>query len=426
MKRVLFVTFFWPPSGKATAHWPLGMARHLPAFGWLPHVLTADRDSFAQPDPTLVEKIGTATKVDRARAFEPFGLYRQLLGRPKDEPLLASEAISLDNRTLQHRLAIWVRMNLFAPDARVGWYLDAVRVGRRLLKTNPMKAIISVGPPHTTHLVAKTISADFRIPHIPVFIDPWVDIVYYKNFKRNRLILSIDRRMEESVLRNAASAVFVTQTMRDHYLQKFEWLTGKAHVLYWGFNEEDFTHLKSEKEKHTETLLHTGNIFDYQNPVALWSTIKREVKKGRDLRLVFVGSVSPGIKRSIDDAGLQSRTTYKGFLPYGEAVRELMRATYLLVCATERRHVPGKLFEYLRAGKPILAFGDDNAEVERFLKKENAGMLFPYNSDAREFFGRAKGIRPGKRNLSAYTRRSIARELASILDNIQQASEVRA
>lgn len=418
MKKVLFVTFFWPPSGKATVHWPLGMAKHLPAFGWQPLVLTADKDSFSQEDPSLTPGENSSIQTVRARAFEPFGLYRALLGKSEEEPLLASEAISLENRSFFHRLSIWIRMNLFVPDARVGWYWDSVRAGRRLLSSENIDALISVGPPHTAHLVAKTLSKDFHVPHIPVFIDPWVDIVYYKDFKRNKAVLALDNRMERSVLQNASSVVFVTASMKEYYQKKYEWLGEKSHVLYWGFNEEDFAHVRPTKEKRRETLLHTGNIFDYQNPAELWKNMKREVDKGRDLRLTFVGTVSPGIKRSIETSGLGERTTYKGFLPYREVVREVMQASYLLVCATEPRHVPGKLFEYLRAGKPILAFGDDNAEVERLLNEAKAGMLFPYSSNARDFFKSSRTMRPKGEFVKKYARKKIARELSLILDNL--------
>ncbi|HLF19740.1 MAG TPA: glycosyltransferase [Bacteroidota bacterium] len=417
-KKVLFVTFFWPPSGKATVHWPLSMARHLRSFGWHPVVLTADKDTFAHADVSLVDKADASIRVVRARALEPFGLYRSLLGKQKDEPLLASEAISIDNRSLRHRLSIWIRMNLFVPDARIGWYWDAVKVGKQLLQSESIDAVISIGPPHTAHLVGKTLSTRFRIPHIPVFIDPWVDIVYYRNFTRNRLTLTLDRKFEQSVLQNASTVIFVTESMKEDYQKKYVWLKRKSRVLYWGYDEADFVNMKPMRSKGKEILLHTGNIFDYQNPVELWNTIAREVRKGRNLELVFVGTVSPGIKRSIESAGLSTRTVFKGFLPYREVVRELMRASYLLVCATEKRHVPGKLFEYLRTGKPILAFGDDNAEVERILKEAHAGMLYPLLSNAQEFFRNAGKIRRRMPPIKKYARIEIAHELAAILDSL--------
>ena len=127
MPKVLFITYFWPPSGKATLHWPLRMIQHLPGFGWQPIVLTADEDTFSYKDESLVNEVDPNLHVFAARALEPFNLYRRLLGKEKNVPLTASETISTTNRGLRHRLAVWIRMNFFIPDARIGWYWNAVR-----------------------------------------------------------------------------------------------------------------------------------------------------------------------------------------------------------------------------------------------------------------------------------------------------------
>jgi hypothetical protein len=134
-------------------------------------------------------------------------------------------------------------MNLFIPDARVGWYFPAVNIGKELIKEEKIGAVVSIGPPHTTHLIGKKLSAKNKLTHIPVFIDPWVDISYYRNFKRNRFTLTIDNHLEKSVLKNAAAVVFVTETMKKDYEKKHPFVKEKSNVLYWGYSEEDFRSL---------------------------------------------------------------------------------------------------------------------------------------------------------------------------------------
>ena len=152
--------------------------------------------------------------------------------------------------------------------------------------------------------------------------------------------------------------------------------------MYWGYDERTFVGLNRQSPKdNTEIILHTGNIFDYQIPQGLWKNVKQEIDTGRKLRLRFAGTVSPLVRKSVTDAGLSEYTEYLGFLPYAEVVQEMLNAQYLLVCATEKRHVPGKLFEYLRTGNKIIAFGDDNTEVAGILRQANAGKLFHYNYD---------------------------------------------
>jgi len=121
MKNVLFITYFWPPSGKASLHWPLFVIKHLPKYGWNPFVVTADEDSFSHKDPSLLREIDPDLTVVKTAANEPFNVYRKFIGKKYGFPLIASESISLENRNWKHRLAIWIRMNLFIPDARIGW-----------------------------------------------------------------------------------------------------------------------------------------------------------------------------------------------------------------------------------------------------------------------------------------------------------------
>jgi glycosyltransferase involved in cell wall biosynthesis len=418
MQKVLFITYFWPPSGKATLHWPLKIIRHLPGYGWQPIVLTADEDTFSEKDESLVQEISPDLKVFTARTVEPFSLYRRFLGKKINAPLTASETISTTNRGFRHRFAVWIRMNLFIPDARIGWYWNAVRRGRHILQSENIKAIISIGPPHTTLLVGKKLSKLSGVPHIPVFIDPWVDISYYQDFKRSRITLTTDRHLEQSVLHEASRIVFVTESMKTDYENRYPQIKNKSHVLYWGYDEDAFRSYTAKKIHKPEILLHTGNIYDHQNPKALWSTLKKEIDRGRNLKIVFVGTVGPALRQSIEEAGIAEWTEYKGFLPYQKMIEELSIASYLLVCASEKRHVPGKLFEYLRSGKPILAFGDDNQEVQRILKETQAGMMFPLTSDGGDFFEQLNHFHTDLKNVRRFDRKEISDSLVKILNEI--------
>ena len=307
-------------------------------------------------------------------------------------------------------------MNLFIPDARIGWYFSAVRGGQQLIETEKPKAIVTIGPPHSSHLIGKKLSKRYHLPHVPVLIDPWVDIVYYKGFKRNALTLAIDNYFERSTFKNAKQIVFVTKSAKADYLKKYPWVEQKSHVLYWGYNEEYFSLQK--KSSDVDIILHAGNIFDYQNTPGLWKNIRSEIDRGRKLRLRFVGTVSPEITKSIASAGLESHTDFAGFLPYQEVLQEMINAKYLLVCATEQRHVPGKLFEYLRTGNKIIAFGNDNMEISEILSEANAGVLFPYDYDMPDIFERLQPLSPNPEKAKQYSREIIAEQLVSILNPI--------
>jgi len=447
LKKVLFLTYYWPPSGKASLHLPLAMIKYLPTFGWQPAVLTVEDESFAQKDESLIKEIDPALKVIKTKTIEPFEFYKIFTGKGKDAQLVASETISKENKSLTHRISLWIRMNLFIPDARIGWYPFAVKAGNRLLREEKFDAVVSVGPPHSVHLVAARIARNAHIPFYPIFIDPWLNIAYYKGQHRSRLTKMIDGRLERKILQKSKNAIFVTETSLADYISTYPFLQGKAHCLHWGYDEEKFANfkrvektgdegetgeigevqLKNEKgegsiknevgkETPGKILLHSGNIFDFQNPVNLWGYLKRRIDSGENLQLWFTGTVSPGVRKSIESAGLLPFTRFLGFLSYGEMLRTLAMADFLLVCAMEPRHFPGKLFEYLRTGIPILAYGDDNTEVAQVIADANAGMMLPFSADGSQFFEIADGFSTDLNKVTRFDRKVIAGKLADILN----------
>jgi hypothetical protein len=416
MKDVLFVTYFWPPSGKATIHWPLGVVRRLGEHGWRASVLTVENEGFERKDESLLARVPENVETVRARAWEPFDLYRKALGKPKGEPLVASETVSKENAGFMKRLTMEIRMQLFVPDARAGWYPRAVKAGAKFMERKKFDAIVTIGPPHTAHLVGRKLAKRAGIPFFPVFVDPWTDIVYYRDFWRNPLTRAVDRRFEKKTVEDAAGVVFVTDTTRRDFAERYPNEREKYRTLYWGFDGEAFPEFDEKPTREKKRLLHAGNIFDYQNPAAFWRRLARERDEGRLGEIRFVGTVSPGVRRAVGEAGLSPIAKYLGFLPYREAAREMIEADWLLACVTEPRHVPGKLFEYLRAEGKIVAFGDENEEAAAIIRDANAGVLAPYASDGEEFFRRLDEFKTDREFVAKFDRREIARGVARLLE----------
>ncbi|GAB6283368.1 MAG: glycosyltransferase family 4 protein [Ignavibacterium sp.] len=436
MKKFLFLTYFWPPSGKATLHWPLKIIKYIPQYNWQPTVVTVQEETFTQKDESLLKEIDPNLKVIKTKVFEPFNIYKKFIGKSSNEFLIASETISKENKSLAHRISIWIRMNLFIPDARIGWYPFAVKELKNILQQNSFDTIVSIGPPHSTHLIADKISKIFNLPFIPIFIDPWLDIIYYKEFKRSKLTLSIDKYFEKKILMDSSHIIFITKSMKEDYVNKYSFVKNKSSILYWGYNEDDFQEIEKSinlssvwessigvpfrdipSGKDEKIILHAGNIFDYQNPKYLWQAIRNQIDNGNKLKIKFIGTVSPGIKKIIEENGLMSYTEYRGFLSYSDMIKELLSTDYLLVCATEKRHIPGKLFEYLRARKPILAFGDDNEEVKNIITQANAGMLLKYDDDPTIFFNKANLFNTEINYVKQFSRENITKEFSEILNS---------
>ena len=419
MKKVLFISYFWPPSGKASLHWPLDIIRHLPKDEIEPIILTVEEDTFTQKDESLLSKVDPSWRVIKSKALEPFDIYRKFIGKNKNEKLVASETISLENKSLAHRISIWIRMNLFIPDARVGWNFTATKRAKKILTQEKIEAIVSIGPPHSSHLIGLKLSKKFSIPHIPVLIDPWVDIIYYKNFKRNFITKKIDNHFEKSVLQNAKRVIFVTKSAQEDYINNYQFLKDKSSVLYWGYDASSFERVALKKEIRNEKLLvHAGNIFAYQNPKKLWDQIKIENENGDNIRIKFIGTVDKEILNYITQIGLSDSVQVAGFLPFPTMIEEICSADMLLVCSSEPRHVPGKLFEAMRTGNPIIAFGNNNTEVKQILNDADAGIMFNYDENVAEFFRKNFIKNYDNKKIEKYDRAVISKEFAALIKSL--------
>ncbi len=419
MKRLLFITYFWPPASKATVHWPVKIIKYLPEFDWSPSVLTVENESFESRDESLLQDVDKNLEILKTKTWEPFSFYKKFLGKDNDEKITAGEAMSSSDLGLRHRISKWIRWNIFIPDARICWYFYAINRGLKYLQENKIDRIVTIGPPHSTHLIGCSLSKKTGIPFIPILIDPWTDIVYYKSFKRSGFARDVDIMFEKKVLRQASKIVFVTNSTKEDYEKKYTFIKDKTKVLYWGYNEDDFRNIKRTREKDDElVILHSGNIFDYQNPSSFWKTLSKKINSGEKIRLKFTGTVSPLIKKEIRENGLNSITQFLGVIPYKEMLHEIMNADVLLVCPSEKRHLPGKLFEYLRSGNPILAFNDDNPEVKKLIDDANAGMMLNYSDNGEIFFRNLDKFQPNAESGKIFDRYNITTQFSELLNAI--------
>ncbi|HQF42982.1 MAG TPA: glycosyltransferase, partial [Ignavibacteriaceae bacterium] len=149
-----------------------------------------------------------------------------------------------------------------------------------------------------------------------------------------------------------------------------------------------------------------------------WKQIKAENDNGNNFTIRFIGTVDPIVLDYIKEIGLLDKVEILGFLPYPGMIKQISKADILLVCASEPRHVPGKLFEALRTGNPIIAFGDDNTEVKQIIESTNSGMLFGYNDSCQEFFNNYKNIKPDQTLIKSFDRALISKKFFEIIKTL--------
>lgn len=374
-ERVLIITYYWPPSGGAGVQRYLKFSKYLPRFDVDPIVLTVENPTYPIRDKTLSSEIQDEIKVFRSKTIEPFSIYARLRGLGNEE---IKPTVELKGHHPVSRAGSWIRANLFIPDARAGWYLTAKRKAVELIRRFDITTIITTGPPHSVHLIGRQIKREQGISWIADFRDPWSSIYYNQILPRTKIATEIDKSLEKSVLHEADRIIVVTPVQADE-LRKIE--ERAYHVITNGFDPDDFSNVDAILPKSPPMLIrHIGSIGEASVPETFLNVLKK-VSDSNNLLLEFIGHVHHRLPERVAGLGLQDRIRFRKYLPHQQAVEEMCKSHLLLLIIPQvgdiRHHIPGKLFEYMASGRPILLLLPPSAEggdSEKILSNANAGM----------------------------------------------------
>jgi glycosyltransferase involved in cell wall biosynthesis len=381
-RRVLVLTYYFPPSGGPGVQRILKFVKYLPAYGWAPDVLTVRDGAYPERDPSLEADVPAGVGVHRTASWDPYRLYARFTGQAGDDAVVQG---SVEGREAdwKEQLARWVRANVFLPDARVGWVPFAVARGRRLLAEGDYDAILTTGPPHSTHLAGSLLQRWTDVPWLADFRDPWTDINYYHELPHTRWARRLDAALERHVLRGAQAVTTVSPHWRDLLRSKSDRTDASAFsVIQNGYDEEDIPPGPARPTDEAFEITHVGSLYASRNPVALWRALRRLADRAAvpDLRIRLVGAVDPNVFASLREHGLAPRTEHVSYVPHAEAVRQMRRAGLLLLSIEAFPEatgmMTGKIYEYLACGRPVLGIGPPDGDAAALLDATSGGTLF--------------------------------------------------
>ncbi len=373
MKRVLIITYYWPPNGGAGVQRWLKMAKYLPQHGWQPVVYTPENPEIITADEALSKEVPAEAEVIKRPITEPYTFYKRLTGRKADEKVhLGFLNEGGKKKSWREDLAVWVRGNAFIPDARVWWVRPSVKFLAAYLKTHPVDAIVSTGPPHSMHLIALGLKRKFpALRWIADWRDPWTNIDFYDQLKLTAWADRKHHRLEREVVATADVNVAVGWTMAEelHALGAH-----RTEVITNGFDPDDVP-VPPEPVDEKYSLVHVGNLTATRDIPQLWPVLaelcRTDAEFAKRFELRFVGPVDHAVLASIERAGLSDKVTRLGSVDHARAMREMQRARVLLLSVNDTANAKGvltsKVFEYLAVGRPILAFGPKDGDVARVL-----------------------------------------------------------
>lgn len=430
--RVLLITYYWPPSGGAGVQRCLQFARHLAAWGVQPTVITVDpaHAAYPQRDDSLLAAVPPELEVIRTATTEPFGVYQRVSGT---ETIPYGGFANVARTSRKQQIFKFLRGNLFIPDPRRGWNRHAVRAAAELLATGEYAGFLTSSPPHSTQLIGLELKR--RFPHLRWLADlrdPWTDIYYYHEFRHLPPARWLDARYERQVVARCDALVTTSRHTGELLLSKAPAAdTRKLYVLPNGYDEADFAARASAPPADALRLLHAGTITEAYRLDAGFLPALAAVRArfpAVPWRLRFVGKVSEGLLAQVRAAGLGDVLEVQPYVPHHESVGELLRASALLLAIPDVAHnagvLPGKLFEYLAARKPVVAVGPADSEASTILSQAGAGPVLAY-ADTAGFGARLTALAeawqlspnldlpPGPER--TWTRRALAGRLADTL-----------
>lgn len=417
MKKVLVIAYLTPPAGGAGVQRTAKFIRYLPEFGWQPVILTVRPGYYRLKDQSLSAEIPPGVVFHRTRSMQ----------LPTWVPW---------------RVRNWVARWVLVVDEHLGWYPFAVQKGMQLIESEGIAAIYSTSAPYTAHLIGDALHQHTRLPWIADLRDPWIG-----NFSRRhptRLHQRLDARLEARVMRATSDVLVTSQPNRNDLLARYpELRPDRVTLITNGYDQQDFTNVEPVPLPAGRfTILYSGSFYtNERSPQPFLSALKLALDEKslppQRIQVIFVGNISPQINQMIEQMGLSEQVQTTGYLPHRQNIAYLLAADLLLLIMG-RSHalqgmLTGKVFEYLAAGKPILALAPECADAE-LLREAQAGVIVPpedipaiasalvdlYIRWAQNDLKTA----PRPEVVARYERRNLTARLANILDNLTETQTI--
>ena len=432
MKRVLIITYYWPPAGGPGVQRWLKFVAYFKEFGVEPIVYVPENPHYPLVDEAMLAEVPKNITILKTPIKEPYKLA-QLFSKKKTKQM-SSGVIPSKKQSSLDKLMLYVRGNYFIPDARVGWVKPSVRYLNDYISKgsvaseNKIDAVITTGPPHSLHFIGLQLQELLGIKWIADFRDPWTTIHYHKSLQLTRASEKKHKQLEYKVL-NTADLITVTSPRTK---KEFEEITEKPiEVVTNGYEENEAIYPILDKKF---SLAHIGSLLSERNPTVLWEVLSSIASENSafkdDLEITLAGTVSEDVIDSIHSYDLGDTLNNLGYLPHEEALQIQHNAQLLLLIEIDspetRAIIPGKLFEYMIAHRPIIALGPLGSDIKEILNETNSGTFFTYekkNALKEHILACYKNFKNNyleidSKGIEKYSRRALTKKMAALIEAI--------
>ncbi len=428
-KRVLIITYYWPPgTGAGVFRW-LKFSKFLGDFGWEPVIYTPENPEAQGTDHSLEKDIPGGITVLRRPIREPYRYYKILTGRKQEEKIQSGFLSERRKPGLADKVATWIRGNCFIPDARKFWIKPSVRFLTRWLHDNPVDAILSTGPPHSMHIIGMKLKERFGMPWLADFRDPWTQIDFYDKLMLTPRADRKHRRLEQKVLSRADKLLTVSQ----HGAHDMEKICGRhVEVVTNGFDPDDFSDLPPT-DKQEFCITHLGSMNADRNPDMLWKVLSGLVMSdpffSEYLKVRLIGKTDFSVQESLIHYGIHPFVECIPPLSHHQALAKAATSAILLLPLNNTPNVmgitTGKLFDYLGLRRPILCIGPPSGDAATIIRETQSGTTVHFHDENRcrdtlmkwASLFRKNQLHAGKGPIHDYDRKKLTASIAQLLDD---------
>ena len=425
-KKVVIITYYWPPAGGPGVQRWLKFVKYLPDFGVQPIVYVPENPTYPILDEGLLNEVSDKAIILKNKIFEPYQLAG-IFSKKQTQKISSGIIPAAKKQSFLEKLLLWIRGNLFIPDARKYWVNPSVVYLKKYIQENNIETIVTSGPPHSLHLIGLKLKEELGVKWFADFRDPWTTIGYHKSLKLSSYADKKHKQLESKVLTSADTIIVTSKTTKT----EFQALTNKPiEVITNGY---DFENISKQTLDEKFTMAHIGSFLSDRNPKALWGVLQELVleneKFAAHFQLKLIGKISQEILESISEFQLDAYCNNLGYVSHTEALEHQRKSQVLLLIEIDSEEtksiIPGKLFEYMVSERPIIAIGPDGSDFAEIITSTNTGVFFTYSEKDRlkktilayfELFLENK-LQVHPVGLQQYSRKNLTEKLVSILNN---------
>jgi glycosyltransferase involved in cell wall biosynthesis len=391
-----------------------------------PIVYVPENPTYPILDEGLLNEVSDKAIILKNKIFEPYQLAG-IFSKKQTQKISSGIIPAAKNQSFLEKLLLWIRGNLFIPDARKYWVNPSVVYLKKYIQENNIDTIVTSGPPHSLHLIGLKLKEELDVKWFADFRDPWTTIGYHKSLKLSSYADKKHKQLESKVLTNADTIIVTSKTTKT----EFQALTNKPiEVITNGY---DLENISKQTLDDKFTMAHIGSFLSDRNPKALWGVLQELVleneKFAAHFQLKLIGKISQEILESISEFQLDAYCNNLGYVSHTEALEHQRKSQVLLLIEIDSEEtksiIPGKLFEYMVSERPIIAIGPKDSDFAEIITSTNTGVFFTYSEKERlrntilayfELFLENK-LQVHPVGLQQYSRKNLTEKLVSILNN---------